>query len=573
MSRSQRSIGGWLAYIPIPIILLILISKDITFYAQLPSEYLVLLTLAIIVALNPIRHHYTYYSFIGGLSLVTYVVSGLLPEILLTSIATIVLVLRSDMKWDQHYVYPLYLTTLTGVSVLSAGSYQFMRYLFTNNQFPGYQLIPIATYMAVQFLSTYLLSEIGTKIYMQEEHRLLAERFRFSFFLGIVIVPFVFAMLYMHLGLGTTGLFIVGIPYFIVAIGFKYYYRLYNFQELLLEINRYLQELSNSTNVPVVLERFVRKLAKLFPVGQIACAERNETGDLVVTKIYEHNQGFRSPKEAIILKKGSPVAQAIRSREMMVFSKAEDWQSKPLYEGDYHPESLVTLPISIMAEEKCVLMLTHPHQSVYDTFFVSLIQIFYKYIEVILNNAYHFEMLTKSNLTDFLTNLPNFRGFTSHFNQVIEDGDFEFLSMIILDLDYFKKINDKHGHEAGNEVLRGIASLLNKCEDEDLFVARYGGEEFVILLKDIGRQKAFKIAEQIRRDIESHTCEITQSIQTDDIVHLKVTASIGVATYPDNCSDVYDLVRLADDTMYTKSKQGGRNRVSEYQGHEIFNLN
>lgn len=397
MLQSRRTWGIWLAYIPVAIILFVLLLKDFTFYAQFPSAYLLLLILAVVVGLNPIRHQYTYYSFIGGISLVAYVISGLLPEILLTSIATIALILKSDMKWDQHYIYPFYLSMITAVSVLSAGSYQLTRNLFVNNQFAGYQIIPIAVYMLVHFLSTHALSTIGSKYYLKEQSHFFDEHFRFFLFLGIVMVPFIFAMLYMNLGLGTPGLFIISIPYVLVAIGFKYYFRMYNHRKILLEVNKYSQVLSNSTKVQGVIDTFVQKLAKLFPVGQIAFGERNDTGDVVVKKIYEKNQEPRASKKQIVIRKNSPVVKAIRTKEMMVCLKAEDWQIEPIYEGNYHPESIVVLPISIMAEEKGVLMLTHPHQGVYDEFFISLIKVFYMYVQIILNNAYNFETLAKWN--------------------------------------------------------------------------------------------------------------------------------------------------------------------------------
>lgn len=104
-------------------------------------------------------------------------------------------------------------------------------------------------------------------------------------------------------------------------------------------------------------------------------------------------------------------------------------------------------------------------------------------------------------------------------------------------------------------------------------MTQYGIEEFVILLKDVGREKAIEVDEQIRKDIEDHICELTQSIQVDDSASVKVTASFEVGAYPDNCLNVYDLIRLADDMMSTKSKQGEQNHENEYENHVTFGMN
>ncbi len=568
MVSSKKQWGMWLFYLPLAVILLVVLLQNVTIPSLFTPDYLVLLFLALIIGINPTRHNYTYYSFLGGLSLVTYVVAGLLPEILLSSLAMIVLIIRSDLKMDQHHLYPLYLSIITGVSILAAGGYEGTRFLIGNSVFPGHQVLPLVVYMLVQSLTNQTLSTFSAKYFLEEtKTQFFDEYFRFILLLAGIMLPFAYAMLYMYLARGTIGLFLLSIPYLIVAIGTKHYYRVYNHRHILLKVNRYSRSLSKKTEMNHVIRSFVQYLPKLFPAGQIAFGQRDETGDIVLEQIYETGKDLRKPRGRVLIEKHSPVTEAMRTQEMAVYLKAEDWQTEPLYEGDYHPQSVVVLPITIFSDEIGVLLMTHPHQGVYDDFFVSLIEVFYMYVQIILNNAYNFERLAKSNFTDFLTGLPNYRGFATYFDQVIEVGEYDSLSLIILDLDHFKKVNDIHGHEAGNEVLKDMAKLLNDWEEANEMVARYGGEEFVILLKDAGRKKALEKAEEIRTLIEDHTCQVTQSIQADGMAAVQVTASIGVATYPDNCSNVYDLVRLADDTMYTKSKRGGRNRVSEFEGY------
>lgn len=133
------------------------------------------------------------------------------------------------------------------------------------------------------------------------------------------------------------------------------------------------------------------------------------------------------------------------------------------------------------------------------------------------------------------------------------------LSLIIFDLDHFKKLNDGYGHDAGDYVLKEMAQIIraNGIREQDVF-ARYGGEEFVILLPKTNLKQSFEIAERLRKLIE--TKEFLY-----DSKRLPVTASIGVADYRQGVITGTDLFKRADEAVY-KAKEGGRNQVQFYRG-------
>ena len=127
------------------------------------------------------------------------------------------------------------------------------------------------------------------------------------------------------------------------------------------------------------------------------------------------------------------------------------------------------------------------------------------------------------------------------------------LSMILLDIDHFKCVNDTYGHDKGDIVLRLVAACLHDCVRASDIVFRYGGEEFVILLSNTTATGAFHLAERVRKALEKLACE------TDGAVPLRVTASLGVATLASNESKEM-LLKRADRAMY-RAKQLGRNQV------------
>jgi len=162
-------------------------------------------------------------------------------------------------------------------------------------------------------------------------------------------------------------------------------------------------------------------------------------------------------------------------------------------------------------------------------------------------------------LQDGLTGLYNYREFHRRLAEEVQRS-WRYgrpFSLLILDIDDFKVVNDTYGHLAGDEALRGFAALIRREVRPADEVARYGGEEFAILLPETPGPGAFVMAERIRKIITMHPIAITPT-QT-----VALTVSVGVATYPQDAESEEKLIGAADQALYA-AKNGGRNRVCQW---------
>ncbi len=167
------------------------------------------------------------------------------------------------------------------------------------------------------------------------------------------------------------------------------------------------------------------------------------------------------------------------------------------------------------------------------------------------------EALKRQATTDPLTKLHNRRAFFEQAEEcmAIHKRYGATYSVIMIDIDYFKMINDNHGHSAGDKVLVDVAEILPKMTRGVDTVARIGGEEFAILLPDTNRLGTAVMAERLRAAIEQHTFHA-------DGVDLNITVSLGIASQDAEHTDtVGDLMRIADKRLYL-AKDMGRNRIA-----------
>jgi diguanylate cyclase (GGDEF)-like protein len=172
-----------------------------------------------------------------------------------------------------------------------------------------------------------------------------------------------------------------------------------------------------------------------------------------------------------------------------------------------------------------------------------------------LNNAHLFEEMEHKARTDYLTGLLNHRFFQTALGTELTRAQRHNhpLSLLLVDLDHLKDVNDRFGHPAGDAVIREVAETIRMtCRNFD-FAARYGGEEFAVILPETPLEGAIQTAERIRERISL--------IEFSGVGH--VTASIGIANYPVNALGKEDLIRVADRALYI-AKNNGRNRVAYF---------
>lgn len=180
--------------------------------------------------------------------------------------------------------------------------------------------------------------------------------------------------------------------------------------------------------------------------------------------------------------------------------------------------------------------------------------------ENMLNREHANEGLLTFAFTDYLTGLKT-RGY---FEQQLElelkrcERKKAPLALLMVDIDFFKPLNDRYGHHVGDQVLRDVSSLLTKDMREIDTVARYGGEEFVIILPETSAASAVRVAQRLRRSVENAKFFAGSSAAVEQL-----TISLGIAVYPHDARFKRDLIECADAALYD-AKSRGRNQVMMY---------
>lgn len=213
---------------------------------------------------------------------------------------------------------------------------------------------------------------------------------------------------------------------------------------------------------------------------------------------------------------------------------------------------LIIIPLFQNQNPFGVMMVFSPREGVTDKE-LNFLSLFANQVEMAITIANLFETMKKEAVTDSLTELYNRRYFTEELKKEADRARRlnQPFTIISLDLDYLKKINDTYGHMAGDIAIKAIADVMKKNARSIDIPARLGGEEFSILLPGIDSNGGMVAAERIRAAIENE--EVPQIG--------KITASIGVGTYPEHSMNVDELVEMTDQAMY-RSKINGRNRVT-----------
>lgn len=178
-------------------------------------------------------------------------------------------------------------------------------------------------------------------------------------------------------------------------------------------------------------------------------------------------------------------------------------------------------------------------------------------LSLAVTNALLYTKMKSMAIKDALTGIYNRRYFNTMYNQMVNQSEYKKISVILFDIDKFKKINDTYGHVFGDEVISFCGSVAKRfANNHNGLPVRYGGEEFVILFPEKNENQVFEICKQLQDDIKKHKFASEET-------ELYINVSIGIACYPNTCDKISQILDASDQAMYY-SKQNGRGRISIY---------
>jgi diguanylate cyclase (GGDEF)-like protein len=246
------------------------------------------------------------------------------------------------------------------------------------------------------------------------------------------------------------------------------------------------------------------------------------------------------------LKSRTPVLVKDMSKEVRFGPR----QERPAF------HSALVVPLTVMKKPYGFVRMESAQTGAFSNDDLKTVDLFATLASLTLENIQLYDRVHNLASTDSLTGLATQRTFLQRLKEeLLRAGRAQTpVSLIMLDVDHFKRYNDSFGHQAGDEVLRVVSRILVSRLRQVDCAARYGGEEFCAILPAVDHDQAMRVAEIIRSSIE------TEPLVFKD-ARSSVTVSLGVSSFPKDATTQSQLIRAADERLY-RSKSGGRNRVS-----------
>ncbi|HEV2577962.1 MAG TPA: sensor domain-containing diguanylate cyclase [Acidobacteriaceae bacterium] len=239
-----------------------------------------------------------------------------------------------------------------------------------------------------------------------------------------------------------------------------------------------------------------------------------------------------------------------------------DWSVFARQHPEMHLLSIACLPLRHGGRTLGVLQLHNSKLDLLPEASISFLRVLCDYAAIALANARYVKLVQHLTITDDCTGLFNSRYlYTMLENEIAAENDPRVIpikphfSLLFLDLDHFKSVNDTHGHLVGSRLLAEVGNVIKRTLGPAHAGFRYGGDEFVALLRGLDKPAATEVAEKLREAI------ITNAFLSGEGLGLRLTASFGLATYPQDGDTLHSIIRSADTMMY-HAKARGRDQIA-----------
>ncbi|MRX74163.1 diguanylate cyclase [Bacillus lacus] len=530
-------------------------------------DILSFLILMSIVAFLPIIVNETPVFFIHGISLAVFLSYGIFMEMILVQAVVIALLIKLRVGIQDLFRYPINSLMFMFVSFISGSAYYLLGGQTGAQAFSPIFIAQVVTYSFVVCAVNHYFLQFVRKFIYKKSQPLLSTDFIWEIFTTSLVFPVGLILYLLYIELGLVALFYVGVPFIILSVILKLYYASQKVNSYLQEASEIGHQLTERLNVGEVLNVFLEKITKMIEVDYAFIIDTEDSQGRLKC-IREYRQGERIENSGKSFSIGSGVLRYVyENKKTLQYKKKTQWK----HLGDsFMPEGAESLmAVPVIRNQKvvgAVLLISHSKRA-FQQYQLILLDLLTAHLGVAIENAKNYEKTRKENERCSLTGLYNYRYFEkqlTYLMNTMNQGRLDRVSLILLDIDHFKLVNDTYGHQAGNEILIELAERLRNFIGNKGTVARYGGEEFVIILPNTGKRQCFSLAEGIRSSIAQKPFMIQQHIFEEGSIPVQITASLGIASAPEDADEPLALIRHADRAMYTGAKKAGRNKVAEY---------
>lgn len=340
-------------------------------------------------------------------------------------------------------------------------------------------------------------------------------------------------------------------------------------KEILTSFLRLMARISATTDIQAVGTLLLEEWRTVmeYETGALALIVEDGSGYSLVSKV-----GFELEGEASISNEVKTWTRWAISSADDAFMFSDFRQRKgqmPIYAPSEPPLSVgsfLAIPLGQATRRLGALVLTHGQPGQFTTESEQMLKLLCQHASVIIENAATRRQMEVFAVTDGLTQLPNHRCFQDRLEEEISRArrTQKPLSLLILDIDHFKKFNDSHGHPFGDAVLRHFAGIIERCLRHEDFAGRIGGEEFAILLADSPREGARETAERLRSEVE-------RTLFAHAGNSARITLSGGIATFPRDGGSKDQLVQNAERALFY-AKRAGHNRIVQFHVIDAMQL-
>lgn len=567
----QKEMVIWTSFIVlVPIFLWLGYHLSPVVLEELPAWHIAgFIALAIILALIPIVVGEVPLFLAQGVSLAALLSFGLFIEMIVTLISVLALMVYMRVNRQNLVRIPINVLMFSSISLIAGFIFYTLGGTVGDTRLWNIGVItPILAHEFVYFtLNTVGLYFIQVSVY-ERKSKFITPDTKWDAITSIMVLPVGLILYTLYEQVGAVALLYVGLPFVILTLILQLYHASQKVNVHLQQAADVGHQLTERLDTQGVLDVFLEKISTLFKVDYAAIIDVNGDKIMKVLRVMDKEKSVEA-NTILLTDEEELLGYVLKRGKSVCYLTKKEWKHISKTHLPTSIQSVMCVPVIRNHKIEGLVLLASSSKRTYDKSQVMIVDILASYFGVAMEKARHYQETKRKSERCGLTKLYNYRFFESVLDNEydkLNNGQSKSLSLIMLDLDHFKKINDVYGHQSGNEILMQVADRLTALVGNKGTVARYGGEEFVILLPNVERGQCFELAERIRVHLATRSFPLKQHIRDAQGSQLvKVTASIGFATAPDDAEGTLDLIRHADRAMYVGAKQAGRNKVAEYR--------